>query len=397
MKKLIVLIVLLMLCACSSNMTSTPKNEVKPLTDKFSYETGKCLIDNLMVEYKSFDRNTKIRIISEDDDYYYTDSFECLLAFSKDYVRTEKQEPFKEYVGYTRNGSGLYSDLELENKIYTFSLNDRVKVLDEFLGLAYVQYEEDKIGYMKIEQVSSKEIIVYKAPPIENNTSNSSGDNYSSSSGGESNPTPPPEPPQDSAPAQSSGDGDDISLSAYYVKKPIIRLLANTNSYSGIILVDGTTSYITKLNRDDVVYIVDSTEDDYIVLIGGRKCILNKSYIRKDKDKEYEKWEAYAHGGAYIYNDYDCNQSIDVLSINEKVTVIDEVNNIYVIMLKDGSFGYMKHNSLSKEEIEIYIPKKVEEAPVTTGDDHSSSSGGGSNSNPDPAPAPEPEWTPEML
>lgn len=401
MKKIIFIICLLVLCGCSSNkeIKSTPKNIISPLTEKFSYETGKCLINDLMIEYKVFNRGDELEIINEDDDYYYAENNGIVLAFKKGFIRTEKEDKFVEYIGYTRDGSNLYSDFELTNKINTFSLNDKVLVKDKFLDLLYVEYNGE-IGYMLENQVSDEEIIIYVAPKINNTPIESNGstsDDSSSNDSGSYEPVPSSPDPEPSIPEQSNGDGDDMTL-AYYQKERPIQLLSNTNSYKAIVLVDKTVSYITKLNRDDEVNIIKDDADDYVIVVGGRMSKVKKEFIRKENEKAYESWDAYAYGGSIIYENYNREQTKETLKTNDVIRVIDEVDDTYVVQLEDGTIGYMKQSSLSKEEIEIYVPKQVIEEPVYNYDDSDDDSYSG-GSSPEPAPASEPEevWTDAKL
>lgn len=384
MKRILFIICLLVLCGCSSNkeIKSTPKNIISPLTDKFSYEEGKCLRSDLMLSYKKLNRGDVVEIIEEEGNYYYIDNNGIVLAISKDHIRTENEEQFIEYIGYTRSGCGLYSDIDLSDRINVFSLNDTVTVKDEFLGVLYVEYN-GKIGYMLPSQVSDSKLSEYVAPKkddisIESYDNSSSGSNSGGNDSGSA---------QDSTPSQTSGDGDDISL-AYYNPHSTIKLLADTNNLKGFILVDNTEAYIAILNRNDDVYIVGENDNNYYIVFEGRKCEINKKYIRKNNEPEYEKWEAYAYGGTVIYEDYLCSKTLKTLQTNDIVSVIDNVDGICVVEYDNNKIGYVDYDDLSKEWIVIKKPIVVEEEVVP--------SSSGSNSS-TPAPAPAPEWTAPAL
>ncbi len=407
MKKLIILLTLYMLCACTNevkDIDSKDNNIVNELSPKFIYETGICLKDNTLVEYSSLDRDKQIHIVDEDDIYYYFDNNNLILAIDKRYVRRSDEEAFVEYTGYTRNGSKLYSDLDLSEDIKKFTLNNEVKVIDEFAGVLYVQYE-DTFGYMSRSQVSGKKISTYVAPkPSVQDNNNDTTPDYSGggssggSSGSESSaPTPAPAEPTP-APAPSSSDGEDITLS-YYGDTRIV-LLADSG-IDGKVLADNIKTYITKLNRGDIVKVLNSDEEYCEILIDGRCGKIKKSYIRLDSEEAYEAWDGYAKSNIRIYND---SGLIKRCKLNEILHIVDEIDGKYVVELEDGSFGYADMNNVSKTKNKVYVAPKpsTQDNNNDTTPDYSGggSSGGNESSTPAPAeptPAPSEEWTPEVL
>ncbi len=400
MKKLIILLTLFMLCACTNevkDIDSKDNNVINELSPKFIYETGICLKDNTLVEYSSLNRDKQIHIVDEDDSYYYFDNNNLVLAIDKRYVRRSDEEAFEEYTGYTRNGSKLYSDLNLSEDIKKFTLNNEVKVIDEFAGVLYVQYE-DIFGYMSKSQVSSKKISTYVAPkPSTQNNNNDTTPDYSgggSSSGSDSTAPAPAEP----TPAPSSGDGEDITLS-YYGDTRIVLL--SDSGIDGKVLADNIKTYITKLNRGDIVKVLDSDEEYCEILIDGRCGKIKKTYVRLDSEEAYEVWDGYAKSNIRIYND---SGLIKRCKLNEILHIVDEIDGKYVVELEDGSFAYVDTDDVSKTENKVYVaPKSSTQDNSDTTPDYSG--GGSSNSGSDssaptpaePTPAPEVEWTPEVL
>ena len=398
MKRLIIILTLFMLCACTNevkDLNSKDNNIINELSPKFIYETGICLKDNTLVEYSSLDRDKQIHIVDEDDIYYYFDNNNLVLAIDKRYVRRSDEEAFKEYTGYTRNGSKLYSDLDLSEDIKKFTLNNEVKVIDEFAGVLYVQYE-DIFGYMSRSQVSSKKISTYVAPkPSTQSNNNDTTSDYSgggSSSGSDSSSPTPAEP----TPAPSSGDGEDITLS-YYGDTRIVLL--SDSGINGKVLADNIKTYITKLNRGDIVKVLDSDEEYCEILIDGRCGKIKKTYIRLDSEKAYEVWDGYAKSNIRIYND---SGLIKRCKLNEILHIVDEIDGKYVVELEDGSFAYVDTDDVSKTENKVYVaPKPSTQDNSDTTPDYSgggSSSSGSDSSTPTPSePTPEVEWTPEVL
>lgn len=393
-----VMVLILLLCSCTSVNQKREEKSISKLTDKFTFSSGVCLRDEVKILYSSFNRGEIIKIIDEDEDYYYVKSGALTLAVQKEYIRTENDEAFSEYLAYTRSGSKLYSSIECDDVIETFSLNDEVNVLDEFAGMVFVE-SNGKKGYMFPSQISKNKIPIYVAPkPVEYDTYSSdsgSGGGGGSSSGSSSSSEPSPAPAPE-APAQSSGDGEDVSL-AINIPKHENHFLSYSQEISGSILMDGTKSYITTINRNDAVYILEETDNQYTILINGYKGTIDKKYVRKEDEAPYEKFDGYTTSGARLYKDFDAKETLLTFSINETVTIIDEVDGVYVIQLDTGETGYMRKASISKNK--IYIAPKVEETHVEEEtSSHSSSSGGGSSSD-SPAPPPPPpaeEWTPAV-
>lgn len=394
MKKIFVLLIIL-LCGCTS--VRNTNNTITPLTKKFNYTEGVCLKDNTIIKYSSYNRGDVVSIVDEDDTYYYIDNNGMKLFIKKEFIRTEKEEPFNEYQAYTRNGSKLYSNIDFKEEIYSFSLNNNVTVIDEFAGVLLVQYDNN-LGFMDAGQVSKTLIQIYIAPKEEYKEPEAS----SSSGGGSSDSTPSSDPtptPTPEANQQTIGDGEDISIAI--IPKYENHFLAYASVIKGMVLMDGTPSYITTINRNDDVYVLSEDEDEYTILLNGFKGKIEKKYVRQASDNPYESFEGYTVSGATVYSDFEMKNKSMVYGINEIIKVIDEVDDVYVVEIKDKIFGYMKKSSISKDK--IYIAPKVVAPEVEESTDNSSNSGGSTDSSPssEPTPAPAPvqaeEWTPEAL
>lgn len=388
MKKIIVLLLFLLLCSCASEDKRAEQKTVNKLTEKFSYTNGVCLRDNAMIKFSSFNRGDNVTIIDEDDDYYFVKKGSLTLKVKKEYIRTELDEPFNEYHAYTRGGSNLYSNINGSDVIDTFSLNEEITVLDEFAGMLYIEANGIK-GYIYPSNASKTVIPVYIAPKPEPEETYDTGGS-SGGGGGGSSPSPAPTP---TPVPQQPGDGEDISI--FNIPEHKVYYMSYSNEISGTILMDNTEAYLTTVNRNEDIYILNETDEEYIVLINGYQGIINKKYVRKENEEAYEKFEGYTVSGASLYSDYEMNNRTLTFGINETVTIIDEVDDVYVIELDDGSIGYMKKSNISKDR--IYIAPRVE-APIeeSTYDVPSGGDGGGSSPSPSPAPAQE-EWTPAAL
>lgn len=392
MKKNIILICLLILvlsgCSNSNKLQTEANKTIQKIVNKFNYETGKCLATGVNIEYSSLNRGDEVTIVGEDEKFYFIDVNNLILGVKKDYIRTSKEEEFEEYEGYTRSGAGLYSDIDLDDKIKTFSLNDNVKVIDKFKDILIIDNDES-IAYMDENSVSDSKIRIYRPPVVTPDSvpsydGSSSGGGSSSSGGGEEAP-----------PQSTSGDGEDIQL-AYHPGKNSVLLLTANDVYCGKVLIDNTITFITSLNRNDTVYILDEEEGIYSILIEGRIGKVDKKYIRKDSEVDYEAWTAYTRNGTHLYDDCNLDNSIMSFSVNDTVKVIEEIDSIYVVELENGQIGYMNKSNLSEDKIKIYIAPRVEEPIVPSGGD-SSSGGGSSSSGGGDIPASTPEWTEPVL
>ena len=271
MKKLtLVLFALFMLVGCANKekTVADKPQTINQITDKFTYETGKCIVGDVYASYTTFNRGDEIDIVNEDDSFYYFDQNGILLAIEKDYVRTQNDEMFEEYVGYTHKKAKLYSDSKLEEEIKSFNLNDEVKVVDRFLDVVIVEVD-GKICYMEASDISKSRMKEYVAPKQDNTPQTSGG---SSNGGGNNNPSPEPQ--------DNDGESIDISELAYYSTSRTINLDTN-NVIKGKVIVDNTLAYIASYKRDDVVYIHDEEDDNYIVLVGGRFGKIEKKFVRK--------------------------------------------------------------------------------------------------------------------
>lgn len=374
-------------CAITSNQNSN--KEINKLTPKFEYELGKCLKDNTTIEYKTLNRGDNISIINEDDKYFYFDYNGMTLSILKDYVRTENDEPFEEYTGYTRSGSKFYSNKNLDESIHTFSLNDNVKVIDEVLDILIVEYD-GQFGYMNSSQVSKKKISTYVAPKVkeeEHYESSGGGSSGGSSSGGDSGGG------GSSAPTPSyNQDGDDMSL-AYQGGGYHNHFLDTVQKINGTIKIDGTITYLSRTNRNDTVYVLSEDDNEYTILINGYSGKINKAYVRMDDEEAYQGFDGYTSGGAVAYKDFEKTKKHESFSTNEIVHIIDEVDNMYVISDDEGNEYYISKSVISKNKIYIAPKPKVEEKPQETYSGGGGSSGGEGST---PAPAPAEEFTPTM-
>lgn len=376
MKKIVlVLFALLILVGCASKekINIDKPQTLNKVTDKFTYETGKCIVSDAYASYVTFNRGEQIDIVNDDGDFYYVDYNGVLLAIDSNYIRTQNDPVFEEYTGYTKKKAKLYSDANCEEEIKSFKLNDEVKVIDKFLDVAIVEVDGE-VCYMNVDNISKSKIKEYVVEKQETTSQNNT------TGGGNNNPS--------LEPQDNDGESIDISELAYYSSSKTIKLDTN-NVIKARVIVDGTVAYIASYKRDDVVYIYGQEDDNYIVLVDGRFGKIEKKFIRKDcEEYSYDNWKAYVNGSSIAYGEYQKKNVVAKYKTNDRVEVIDEFDKIAIIRLEDGSIGYMNLSDLSKKEIKKVEPKPVEIQNTTP-------SGGGGNNN--PPTEPEQEWSEEHM
>lgn len=381
MKKILIFTIsLLLLTGCSvinTEYKNTQEQIIEEVTGrKFEFSNAICLRDKAKVQFRELNRNDEITIIDEDDDFYYFDNNGLTLAIEKDYVRTQNDEPFEEYVGYTYSYSELFSDYGLKDLIHNFEKNDEVKVIDKVKKVLLVEYE-GQFGYMYPSDVSDTYIVTRTYKPAQTQTSGGGG-----GGGGYTPPAPVnPDPPA------SSGDAEEIETSdllAFVRNDNQTEYVPNDSfeSIQGKVLLDDTIAYITYCSRSEDVRVLDYDEESATLLISGFVGKIKKEYLRLEGEEEYEAWDGYAYGGAEIFYDYELTDEMDWFYKNDDIHVIDRIGDIYVVQLTDGSYGYMSVDDVSETYLPTYKP-----APAPT---PAPSGGGGGYTPPaqDPTPAP---------
>ncbi len=121
---------------------------------------------------------------------------------------------------------------------------------------------------------------------------------------------------------------------------------------------------------------------------------IEKDRIRLDGAEKFKEFTGYSQAGTVAYYDHELSEEMTTLKKNQEVLVIDEIDNVYVILLDNGTKAYALSSNISSEKIitPVYTPKveeKAYEEPSYT-DSGSSSGGGGGGGGSDPTPAPSP-------
>ena len=198
MKKLLIVSTVLLFVLCGCRKKQKVEEVIEEKEPEIVYKMANVLVDNYLVEYALLDRGVEIDITYQDEDYYYFNYNDIELAISRTFVRTELEDVFVEYLGYARSGAQLYKDLACSQSIASLSLNENVKVIDNFAGVLLVEYD-GKQAYMYPSKVSSTKIVTQTANPTQESTS-SSDNSYSYSDDPSPSPSPSPDPTPDPDP-----------------------------------------------------------------------------------------------------------------------------------------------------------------------------------------------------
>lgn len=390
---------LLVLVGCAQNnkvALNTSEQTIAEFSDKFVYTLATVLKDKTEATYKYFNRGDEVNIISEDDKYYYIVDKYLTLAIDKDFVRKESEGAFESYDGYTKSGSGVYTDTTLTERIRVNSVNEIVKVIDS-IGSDFLIVEiNGQQGIMVASSVSRTPFSTY-VPTRRAPSSTSSDSSGGSSGGGDSSGGDTPSVPDvtydisggNSGGGSSSGSGDDdVTFQLKSEGEYETVLLTNSTTEKATIKVNDTPAYIILYNRGDTVYVLESGSHLTKIVVNGRRATIETLFIR-ESDQVYIPWNGYSRYNRVVYADYELTTPIATLSLNTVVHIVDEIGDRFVIELNDGTIAYMQKEDISN--VMIYF-KTTTTTRTTTPTEETPSSGG---STPAPAPAPAPTPTPE--
>ena len=356
--------------------TATPEPESVP---------GKVIINGAEAVYQYFDRDASVNVVGETEDYYVIIIDENNLLVEKRLIALEDETRFEAREVYAKSNVPVYSDFYLSGEpIKTLKTNTIVKI-HEKLGYCYLCEIDGLTGYISVENVSDTEIKISKP---RNPSSQKKPSNHNSSKGNESN---------------SSQDGGEIELSSQFTSSKFIpnssyitlAAVQNTQTYptQGAILADSTPAFLRIFDRDQVVKVIDEDEDNYILLVYGQKASIARWQVRLENESAYSEWQGFAMKDTAVYDDFRLLTD-PVLSPkeNDKVQVLEDLSDIYLIALEDGTMGYVQKSKISEKQIE---PSKTYKNPSKRpGSSSSSSSSSGNSSS---SSSQEDEWTTPKL
>ena len=303
-------------------------------------------------------RGDEVSIIGEHGDYWIislpgeVEGLEFPALVEKWLVRTAGEAAPEGRSGYAVYNCVIYDSAFMDNSIATPKVDTVIEVLDEFGGVAYVRLPDGTEGYLPSKNVTPT--TNYVAP-----RRYSGGGAGGSSSGGQ--------------------DGGDISLSAFrfgattskavvsggavapsravYVagEEEGIISSVDTTPTSGIILSADVPVMWASLDRGDVFHAANAEEGQVGVQFAGRFGWMDEKLVRADADEAFEPFDLFTQAGAVIYEDHHRTKELRTCDRNDKVHVVDEYGDGYVIEYapKDGEtvIAYIAKSVTSETEI----------------------------------------------
>ena len=119
---------------------------------------GKILKDGTDAYITFMKRDDVVYVLNEENDILTILIDGLKASVERKYVRMDNEKGFDSINVYTRANSVIYSDYLLRNKIKTCSLNEIIKVIDEFEGRYIVELDDGTIGYIGKYDTSLEEI-----------------------------------------------------------------------------------------------------------------------------------------------------------------------------------------------------------------------------------------------
>ena len=401
-------------------------------------------VDGALVFYQTAKRGTVIEVTGEDGDFYTGKLDGVNVLVEKKWVRLASAAQPKAWKGYANDMAPLYKTaFLLGDPIATLPLNTEVEVVDEQDGWVFVK-ADGKEGYARRsdfrtedEKRAEDEAAEAAAQAEEQGEEYYYDDGgwydggWSGYSGGETyyEPEPTPTPTPDPTPSSPGSDGQEIVLVGYHpAPKPFIETAyaAEASSQSaasaksvekGVVLSDGVSLYLAKLDRGDAVEQADPDEKGgdvatVKVLVDGVQGTVARSLVKLEDDKPFAAVNAYAREGAVVFADYPLTAEKRTCETNDVLRLVDEYDENYVVE-ESGVFTYVPKKSVSLTKLEV--EKKEEPAEEAAEEESSEWSGDyyyeepyyedytpSYEPAPEPAPAPAPsepteEWTDAKL
>lgn len=410
-------------------------------------------VDGALVYYKMATRGTAIEVTGEDGAYYAGTVDGVNVLVEKKWVRLASAAQPTAWKGYSNDMAPLFKTAYLMgDPVATLPLNTEVEVLDGQDDWLFVKTADGAEGYARAadfrtedQKRAEDEAAEAEAAAQEEYVDDGGwydGGWYDDSSSGtyyyepEPAPAPAPDPEPAPAPAPSGNDGQEITLVSYRpAVKPFVETAyaAEESSQSaaaskglgkGVILSDGVSLYLAKLDRGDQVEQLDFTERGgdssatIMVKVDDAQGTIARSIVTLEDDAPFVAVDAYARDGATVFEDYQLLTAKRTCAVNDVLRLVDEYDANYVVEEK-GIFTYVPKDSVSLTKIEV----KQEEEPAVEEEQGESEwtedyyeepyyDGGyyyeetytpsyepAPEPEPEPAPAPEPteEWTDAKL
>lgn len=305
--------------------------------------------------YAIFDVGTQLKVIGQFRHYYVVEREDVDLLVHKEMLRMEGEEAFESWTGYSRSGTEVYTNAYLRGEpIATLNKNTPITVLESNGGWASIQWEGGE-GYARTEQLSK-----WRISSGGGGSSDGGGGGGSSGGGG-----------------GGGGDGTDVPIgsltSADGSFAPQVHLLGDyygpemEEGFEGgmaTVLAPNTEGYICLLLRGDEVKVTEAASDTATIWLGEELFArIPRGLVQLEEDAPYESWTGYSRWDGVIYEESQMATESVKLSTNKQVTVLDEVDGVYVVEY-EGTVGYMN-------------PEKLSQTKIPTGSGKSDEGGGG--------------------
>lgn len=118
------------------------------------------------------------------------------------------------------------------------------------------------------------------------------------------------------------------------------------------ILADRVPAVLMLLSRGDTVDVVgEYDEDHYVIKTDSGYGLVEKYLLAMPGDAAYEAWTGYSYWNRSVYENYHLTGTpIEALKTNEKVEVLDELDDCFVVKVGDVT-GFMKREDISKNPV----------------------------------------------
>lgn len=314
--------------------TAPTETTVPPTTEETipvpELNMGTALVDDTPAILDTLMRDDVVDVVGEYDEGHYVIKTDLGYGLvKKELLRLKGESAYEIWTGYAYWNAEVYDNLHLTGEpAQKLKANTKVEVLDD-LGYCYVVRVEETEGFMN-------KSLLAKWP------FSSGGGNSDSESGVDS----------------TGADGGDISLpfQGNIVSLSAIEQTGNVTGQAAV-LADGTEVVLGYFDRGEEIPMVAEDGfaenwDGYVtVYLNGLYAYVPQELVLTQGAEAYEAWDGYSRWNGVVYdNFYLLGDPIDKLYINNKVHVIAELENCYLVEVNEV-IGYMSKGMVSQTRI----------------------------------------------
>lgn len=279
--------------------------------------------------YAIFDAGTELNVIGQFQSYYVIEREDVNLLVHQQLLRLEEEAPFESWEGFSGRGVDVYDNVYFRGEpIAKLKMNVPVTVMESKGNWAYIVWADGK-GFVRADMLSKGVI------------TGSSADSGSSDADGTDVPV------GSLTAADESFLPEIYLLGAYYGPEADKRF----DPVKATVLADGTEGYICLLVRGDEVKVTSFDEEIATIWLGEEfYADIPRWLLLLPGDAPYTPWTGYVRYKGIIYGEYQMRTEQESPSLNKEVTVVDEVNGLYVVEY-DGKTGYMEIDAVSDKKL----------------------------------------------